>query len=247
MDNNLIIVILAAGHGKRLGGKSQKVVHTLLGKPILSYLFETIEKLFPEKIIIVVGYKKEEVLRGLEGKNVEYVEQPVPRGTGDAVLQTKPLLENYNGDILILCGDVPFLTFGTLRKLLKIHRSGENSCTILTAEIDEPSGYGRIKREPKGNILEIVEEANASSSEKKIKEINTGVYVLKSFPLFSALLQLSPDPVKGEYYLTDVIKIFYERGEKISTCVISCPEEAMGINTYEDLKKAEKFLKRRSE
>ncbi|MCM8830112.1 MAG: sugar phosphate nucleotidyltransferase, partial [Candidatus Omnitrophica bacterium] len=168
MDPNLVIVILAAGQGKRLGGESQKVVRDILGKPMLLYLFDTIEKLKPYKTIVVVGYKKEEVFEQLKDKKVEYVEQPEQKGTGDAVLVTRKILQNYYGDILILCGDVPFVTINTLTSIVKIHKQESNHGTVLTTFVDNPTGYGRIKRDRNGRVVSIIEELNATPEERFI-------------------------------------------------------------------------------
>ncbi|MCX8082076.1 MAG: sugar phosphate nucleotidyltransferase [bacterium] len=242
MDLNLAIIVLAAGQGKRLGGESQKVVRKLLGKPILLYLFDTIEKLTPQKIIVIVGYKKEDVFEQLKNKKVEYAEQTVLKGTGDAVLQAKEKLANYKGDILILCGDVPFVTINTLNQLITIHRNGQNDGTILTAFVNNPTGYGRIKRDGKGRVLSIIEELNATQEEKSIKEINAGIYVFKKEPLFDALSKVQPDPIKNEYYLTDVIKLLSANGKTIGTYTTETPDECLGINTQEDIEKAKQFL-----
>ena len=238
-------VILAAGYGKRLGGNTQKVIHKLLGKPILLYLLETIRKLEFENIIIVVGYKKEEVFKELKDfDNIEYVEQPVLLGTGDAVKRTEKILKDYKGDILVLCGDTPFLREETLRKLCKIHQNEKSVCTILTAIVEDPTGYGRIKRDKNGKVIEIVEEVDATPEEKKIKEINGGVYVFNTSFLFPALSMIKKNPLKGEYFLTDVIKILSQNTHKISTYSTPTPQEILGINTVEDLKRAEEILKR---
>ena len=242
-DKNLVAVILAAGQGKRLGGQSQKVVRALLGKSILSYLLGTVKKLNPSKIIMVVGHRKEEVFADMRKEEVLYVEQPEPAGTGDAVRRVHPRLKHYQGDVLVLCGDVPFLTLRTLRNLLSQHRRKKTSCTLLTAWMKKPTGYGRIKRNGWGSVVGIVEEVNASAAEKKIKEVNAGVYVFKSQSLFSALRQVRPDPVKGEYYLTDVIEILVNQGQRLSSYLTPTPEETMGINTPDDLRRAEKFLR----
>ncbi|MCM8762096.1 MAG: sugar phosphate nucleotidyltransferase [Candidatus Omnitrophica bacterium] len=242
MDSNLVIIILAAGQGKRLGGESQKVVREILGKPMLLYLFNTIEKLKPYKTIVVVGYKKEEVFEQLKDKNVEYAEQTSLKGTGDAVLQTKGLLTDYKGDILILCGDVPFVTIETLNKLITTHRDQKNDGTILTAFVDNPTGYGRIKRDEKRKVLSIVEELNASPGEKDIKEINAGIYIFKKEPVFEALSKVKPDKIKNEYYLTDVVKILSTEGKKIGTYTTETPKECLGINSIKDIEEATHFL-----
>ncbi|MGC8977316.1 MAG: sugar phosphate nucleotidyltransferase [Candidatus Ratteibacteria bacterium] len=242
---NLVFVILAAGKGKRLGGKHQKTVRNILGKPILKYILETIKKFNPLKIIIVVGYKKEEVFKELEGENVEFVEQKELKGTGDAVLSSESLLKDFNGEVVVLNGDTPFITEKTLKELIKIHRENGNVCSFLTTILDNPSGLGRVIRDGDGRVTGIVEELNASEEEKLIKEINAGVYIFNSKELFPALKKIKPDPLKNEYYLTDLIKIFSSENKKISTYKTDNPDETIGINTLSDLKKAIEYIKKR--
>ncbi|HOK56377.1 MAG TPA: sugar phosphate nucleotidyltransferase [bacterium] len=247
MENkgNLCFVVLAAGMGKRLGGENQKTVTKLLGKPMLKYLLETIKKINPSKIIIVIGFKKEEVFKELEGENVEYVEQKELKGTGDAVLQAEKILNNFKGDIIVLNGDVPFISEKTINTLIKIHREENSYCTFLTSIVDNPTGYGRILRNERREVIGIVEEVNASDEEKRIKEINAGVYVFKSDSLFSSLKKIEMNSLKKEYYLTDIIKIYRLENKKISTYTTPDPDETIGINTLSDLKKAEEYLKKR--
>ncbi|HNS32370.1 MAG TPA: sugar phosphate nucleotidyltransferase [bacterium] len=244
MGKKLAVLILAAGKGKRLGGQSQKVVRTLLGKPLLLYLLETIDSLHPQRIVLIVGYKKEEVFAQLKERKVEYAEQNLPKGTGHAVMQASSILKEYSGDILILCGDVPFITISTLRKLLEKHKKSGNCGTILTVVMENPFGYGRIKRNGKGSVKSIIEEINATGEEKEIKEINAGIYVFDKMELFKALNDVVPDKVKGELYLTDVVEILSSSGKKIDTHTTDKPEECLGINTLEDMIKAETFLKK---
>ncbi len=245
MKTHLAVVILAAGHGKRLGGKSQKVLRKILGKPIILYLLGTIEKISPDRVVVIVGYKKEEVFEQLEGRKVQYAEQKVLRGTGDAVMQAKSTLKNYKGDVLILCGDIPFITSDTLGSLFSVHKAGKNCGTILTAFLSNPSGYGRIKRNGDGNVHSIVEELNATQKERAIKEVNTGIYVFNKRKLFHALDRVLPDKVKKEYYLTDVISILSSEGEKIGTYTTEKSDECMGINNLDDIEKAKQFLKKK--
>ncbi|MCD6408017.1 bifunctional UDP-N-acetylglucosamine diphosphorylase/glucosamine-1-phosphate N-acetyltransferase GlmU, partial [bacterium] len=157
----------------------------------------------------------------------------------------EPIFKNYSGNILILYGDMPFITLETINALFNTQIKNNAVCTILTGIVEDPTGYGRIIRNENGEVKAIVEELNATEEEKKIKEINCGIYIFKSEFLFPALQKLKPDPIKGEYYLTDVIKILKDEGRKISTYTTKLIEETIGINTPEDLKKAEKFLTKR--
>ncbi|MCM8804213.1 MAG: sugar phosphate nucleotidyltransferase [Candidatus Omnitrophica bacterium] len=241
---NLVFVILAAGMGKRLGGENQKTVKKILGKPILKYLLETVKKFNPFKIIVVVGFKKEEIFKELKEENVEYVEQKELKGTGDAVLCSENILRDFNGDIVVLNGDTPFISEKTIKNLIRIHRENGNTCSFLTAILDNPMGLGRVLRNDKGNVIGIVEELNANEEQKLIKEVNAGVYIFNSKELFPALKKIKPDPIKNEYYLTDLIKIFYLENKKISTYTTDDPDETIGINTPSDLKKAKEFLKK---
>ena len=245
MKEKISVVVLAAGRGKRLKSQSQKVTTLLSGKPILCYLFETIESISPDKIIVVVGHKKEDVFSQLEGKEVLYAEQPDLLGTGDAVMQAGPLLQPCKGDVIILCGDAPFISKATLEGLIKTHRQESNSVTLLTCFIDSPTGYGRIKRDSGGRVEGIIEDLNASEEEKSIKEINSGAYIFNAGELMEALGELKRDELKGEYYLTDTVSILADDGKRIGAYVTPNSEECIGINTSEDLKKAEKILKRR--
>ncbi|MCM8766453.1 MAG: sugar phosphate nucleotidyltransferase [Candidatus Omnitrophica bacterium] len=244
-NENLCFVILAAGMGKRLGGNTQKTITKILGKPMLKYLLETIKKINPKRIIIVVGFRKEEVFKELEGENVEYVEQKELKGTGHAVLQTEKVLKDFQGDIVVLNGDVPFISEQTIRALIEKHEREKNHCTFLTAKFDDPTNYGRVFRDEKGEVICIIEEADANEQQKKINEVNAGVYVFKSDGLFSSLRKIEPNPKKGEYYLTDIINIYKSENKKISTYQTPDPYETIGINTLSDMEKAEGYLKKR--
>ncbi len=247
MNNKTAAVVLAAGYGRRLGGENQKTLTRILGKPLLSYLVSTLKNCDPDRIIIVVGFQKEKVMDELKGEPVVFVEQPQLLGTGHAVMMTENVLFDFSGDILVLCGDVPFLTHSTIKRLQKTHQTTLADCTLLTAMVENPYGYGRIIRNQTGNVVEIVEEINATEEQKEIKEINAGVYIFEKTALFDALRKIRMDPVKKEYYLTDVIALFIADGRRVESWMTPTPEETIGINTPEDLKRAEQyFLKFRS-
>ena len=223
----------------------QKVLHTIFGKSIISHILEIVQSLDPDKTLVVVGHQKEAVKKNLTGNGVEFVEQLKPLGTGDAVKQTGKILKDYRGDVLVLCGDTPLLQTKTLKSLLKLHRQKKPAATILTALLKNPFGYGRIKRNSAGEVEAIVEEADARPEERRIKEINSGVYLFSAPKLFRNLSRVKPDNVKGEYYLTDAIRILRDSGERIAACLAKEPEEVLGVNTPEDLKIAQRILARR--
>ena len=240
--DNFCVVILAAGKGARMKSSVQKVLHTIFGKPMISHIVEIVQGLNPDKILVVVGHQKEAVKKNLAGNGVEFAEQPKPLGTGDAVKQTQKILKDYRGDILVLCGDTPLLQTKTLKSLLKLHRRKQPAATILTALLEKPFGYGRIKRNGNGEVEAIVEEIDARPAEKKIKEINSGVYLFSAPKLFRSLSLVKPDNVKGEYYLTDAIRILRSSGERIGAHLAEEPEEVLGVNTPADLKIAQRIL-----
>ena len=245
--NNFSVVILAAGKGTRMKSSVQKVLHTIFGKSMISHIVEITQSLNPDKTLVVVGHQKEAVKKNLTRNGVEFVEQLKPLGTGDAVKQTGKILKDYRGNVLILCGDTPLLQAKTLKSLLKLHRQKQPAVTILTALLKNPFGYGRIKRNGTGEIEAIVEEADAQPAEKRIKEVNSGVYLFSAPKLFRSLSLVKPNNVKGEYYLTDAIRILRNSGERIAACIAKEPEEVLGVNTPADLEIARHILTARGE
>ena len=220
----------------------QKVLHTIFGKSMISHIVEVVQGLNPDKILVVVGHQGEAVKKNLTGNNVEFVEQLKPLGTGDAIKQTRGALKDYRGDILILCGDTPLLQSKTLKSFLELHRQKQPAVTILTTFLKNPFGYGRIKRNGTGEVEASVEEADARPEEKQIKEINSGVYLFSAPKLFRSLSLVKPNNVKGEYYLTDAIRILRNSGERIGACLAEKSEEVMGVNTPFELKIAQQIL-----
>ncbi|HXK45254.1 MAG TPA: NTP transferase domain-containing protein, partial [bacterium] len=244
MNNHMAVIILAAGYGKRLGGENQKTLTEILGKPLIAYLISTIRQCTPEKVVVVVGFQKEKVMEQLKGEPVIFVEQKQLLGTGHAVMMTENVFSDFCGNVIILYGDVPFLSLETIKRLKETHEDTQSDCTILTAIVEQPYGYGRIVRDSSKNVIKIVEEINASDEEKQIREINSGVYIFTNKTLFEALKKIQPNPVKNEYYLTDVIEIFISEGKKVATWTTPCPGEIIGINTPEDLEKAQQYILR---
>ena len=241
--DRLASVILAAGQGKRMKRKDiPKVLNTVLGKPMVQYVVELALEVGSEKIIVVIGHQGEKVKDALRGFSVEFVWQREQLGTGHAVLQAAPLLQGFNGNVLILYGDVPLLKKETIQNLLSTHLETQADLTMLTTELDDPAGYGRIIRDGDGKILAIIEDKDATSEQKGIKEINPGIYIFKVKPLLEYLPKLSNNNVQGEYYLTDLVDFFKRDGLHIETYKTEDSLEIMGVNTVEHLKFVEKIL-----
>jgi bifunctional UDP-N-acetylglucosamine pyrophosphorylase/glucosamine-1-phosphate N-acetyltransferase len=243
MDSKpFLAVILAAGKGKRMKSDLPKVLHKLGGKPMVEYVVETAQNVGVEKIILVVGHKREKTQKLLKHLDVEFVIQEEQLGTGHAVMQAKDHLANFDGDVLILCGDMPLLKSDTVRRLLEEHRRKKAVATVLTAILEDPSGYGRIIRDEKGMVQKIVEEGDASADEKKVKEINTGTFCFDSRFLLSVLNKITPDNKQGEYYLTDALELLRKKNLPIWAVVASNPQEGLGINSQEELERMEEIL-----
>ncbi len=221
-----------------------KVLHTICGKPILSYILDTAKKLTNKKILLVVGHGRDKVIETFKDDSVEFVIQDPPIGTGDAVLRCKEYLGDDDEEILILVGDAPLLKKETLEELINVHHENNADATILTAELPDPGKYGRIIR--RSNLVErIVEAADATEDELKIKEINSGIYVFDKEKLFWALAQIKPNNVQGEYYLTDTIEILQNSNGKICAMLAKDYKEITGINTRETLGEVEKIIQRK--
>jgi len=235
-------VILAAGKGKRMSSERAKVLHLLCGKPLLSYVIQTAQEVGAEEIVVVVGHQREAVKGRFAGQSLIFVEQKEQLGTGHAVLQASHQFNGYEGTVLIMCGDVPLVRPGTIKELLAFHKKERALVTILTAHLPDPTGYGRIIKNQKGEVIKIVEESDADTKEKAICEINTGIYCIESPFLFAALQEVGRANAQGEYYLTDVVTIALKRGEIVRNFAVRDFREVVGINTPEELLKAHRYL-----
>ena len=238
-------VILAAGKGTRMKSDLPKVLHGLNNRPMVEYVIDVAEEIASSKIVLIVGHEKERVIETVKQREVEFAVQSPQLGTGHAVLQAKPVLNGFDGNVLVLSGDVPLLRPETLRRLIEIHEKEAALATLLTANMEDPTGYGRVVRNRAGFVEKIVEEKDASEDIRKIKEINVGIYVFRTRELFHTLPQVKNDNRQGEYYLPDVLKIYVERGEKVAAVLTDDVEETHGINTVEQLKNAEEILLQR--
>ena len=236
-------LILAAGKGTRMKSELPKVIHKVNGIPMISKIISVLNGLEPEENILILGHKKEEVLK-VVGEEVDYVVQTEQLGTGHAVIQAKEKLADYDGDVMVLCGDTPLLREETLRDLYNFHKESGAVTTILTSIYENPFGYGRIVKED-GLVKAIVEEKEATPEVKKIKEVNAGVYCFNSRELFNALARINNNNEKGEYYLTDVIGIQVGEGKKVQSFVLEDNMEILGVNSKVELAQASEVLRGR--
>ncbi|MGE5329644.1 MAG: bifunctional UDP-N-acetylglucosamine diphosphorylase/glucosamine-1-phosphate N-acetyltransferase GlmU [Deltaproteobacteria bacterium] len=234
---DFIAVILAAGEGKRMKTKHSKVTHRILGKALIEWVIDAATLAGIKNKVIVVGHKAEEVKQCM-GDKAEYAVQEQQLGTGHAVMQVIPLLKNKGGNIIVMCGDMPLISPDTIKNAVKKHIEGNNAGTILTADFENPAGYGRIAKDSKGKVIKIVEDKDASEEEKKIKEINSGLYCFNTELLVEALGKISNNNKQNEYYLTDVIEILIKQGKKVDTYKIANNYEIMGINDRIQLNQA---------
>ena len=237
-------VILAAGKGTRMKSDLPKVLHKVAGISMLEHVFRSVSAIEPEKTVTVIGHKAELVEQVLAGQT-EFVRQTEQLGTGHAVMMAEPVLENLTGQTLVIAGDTPLITGESLKNLIDFHINHKNVATILTAEADNPFGYGRIVRNQHGEVIKIVEQKDASDFEQQIKEINTGTYVFDNARLFEALKNINTNNAQGEYYITDVIGIFRENGEKVGAYTLKDFDESLGVNDRVALATAESIMRRR--
>ncbi|MCX7999327.1 MAG: NTP transferase domain-containing protein [Leptospiraceae bacterium] len=239
----VVAVVLAAGKGTRMKSELPKVVTPLLDKSLVRYVLDSLLQLELNKIFVVVGYKKEVVMKELSDySQIEFVEQRDQLGTGHALLTTQEKLSHFSGSILVCCGDVPFIRPQTFSNLLNHHFLNQNSLTVLSAKVSNPFGYGRLVRNSKGELLEIVEEKDANPEQKKITEINTGTYVLESPSVFSYLLQVGKENAQGEYYLPDLVKIYKKLGHSVDGYLLENPLECTGVNSPDELTYAQSLI-----
>jgi len=226
---NLETIILAAGKGTRMKSKLPKVLHKVGGKFMIQHVIDAARKAGSEREVVVIGSGAELVRELIP--NVEFVLQEEQLGTGHAVLSAKKSFEQSKGTVLILCGDTPLLTGNLLEKLVAAHKNSNCAATILTAEMPNATGYGRVIRETDGTFRKIVEEKDATELEKKIREVNAGVYCFDVQKIFGVLEKISNDNAQGEYYLPDALPILMAEGEKVGAFSAEYADETLGINS----------------
>ena len=241
-QQDLAVIILAAGKGTRMQSSLAKVLLPLEGHPLLHYVLDLSSKLNPVRTIVVVGHQADQVKEAFAGREVEFVVQSEQLGTGHAAQQVQPLLKNFEGSVLVLCGDMPLIRHETILRMIDEHKSSSAKCTVLTLKSSESHDFGRIIRENDGSVLKIVEVKDASEAEKKVDEFNSGVYCFDNRLFFKALGYIDTDNVQKEYYLTDTIEYLVRNRYSVRTIQTKDANEILGINSPDDLSRAVRLL-----
>jgi len=242
MQKGLAAVILAAGKGTRMRSALAKVLHPICGQPMLSYPLEAAKQAGFKQLKVVVGHQAEQVTEAFPGDEITWIQQTDQLGTGHALMCAADSLRGYSGALLLLCGDVPLLQAETLERLLRYHSQQQAAVTVLTAQMPNPAGYGRIIRDGE-QVLQIVEEKDATEEQRQVTEINTGTYLFDAAFVLSALKGLNKNNAQGEYYLTDVVAAAVAAGEKTRALCVDDPTEVMGINDRCQLAEAEVLMR----
>lgn len=249
----LSAVVLAAGAGTRMRSERPKPLHRLCGRPMVLHVLHALVGVGVDRVVVVIGHGGDRVAKAIgelvpPGLAVDFVEQRVQRGTGDALAVAMTALDDDPddaGDLLVLPGDTPLLRPGTLSALVADHRSGESAATLLTARLADPTGYGRVVRGRGGGVARVVEQADATDEQRALDEVNTSVYVFRRSVVAPALRRLSPDNTQGEYYLTDIVAVLHDAGYGVGAVEVVDPVEVSGVNDRAQLARTEAELRRR--
>jgi bifunctional UDP-N-acetylglucosamine pyrophosphorylase / glucosamine-1-phosphate N-acetyltransferase len=236
------VVILAAGQGKRMKSSLPKVLHRVCGMPMLQSVIDAAKQLKPEWVIVVAGRHIDMFRNDISDPDVQFALQKEPKGTGDALKSALPALRSFDGEVIVLNGDTPLIRPATIRKFLSMHKKKRSHVSVLSFTAADPSGYGRIIRDSTGTFVAIIEEKDADGVQRKIQEVNSGVYALNRKAL-SLLEGISMNRLKGEYYLTDIVGLAMQRGFAVSAFRIGREEEFMGVNTRAELLRASEIMR----
>lgn len=241
-----VAIILAAGMSKRMNTAKPKVLHEVCGRPMLAWVLDACSEAGVGTKYVVVGYGGEQVKEYFAGRDdLVWVTQEQQLGTGHAVLCCKEYLKDFGGKTMVICGDMPLVQTETLKTLIEKHESENSKCTLATAVLDDASGYGRIVRDQYGNLQGIVEHADCSPEQLKIKEVNPSYYLFDNKVLFEALAQVKPNNAKNEYYITDALQIIIAAGYKATAVTAVRPEAALGVNSRVHLAEVGKIMQSR--
>ncbi|MEW6520371.1 MAG: NTP transferase domain-containing protein [Thermodesulfobacteriota bacterium] len=244
-EQKVSVVILAAGKGTRMKSAQAKVMHQVFFKPMIHHVLEALTPLPVHQTVVVTGHQAERVEQACAGYGTLFARQHEQLGTGHAVLAAESSLSATGDVVMILCGDTPLIRTETLQAMVSEHLAGSHKLTVMTTVMDDPTNYGRIIVSDSGHVQEIVEEKDASPAQKKIKEINAGIYCVEKNFLFSALQQVGTDNKQGEVYLTDIIALAHSAGEQVQRFFCSRSEETLGVNSRYELSLAHATLQRR--
>lgn len=246
--SDLAVVIMAAGKGTRMNDPERaKVMFALGERPMIAHVVDRAVECGASSLIVVIGFKGETVrdylVEAFPNAPLKFAEQTQQLGTAHAVMQTESFLRDFDGDVLVLSGDVPMLSTATLQTLIQVHHQAKAAGTVLTVKAPDPTGYGRVLRDGSGAVSTIVEHKDATEAERQVDEINAGVYVFDSKALFKALPRVGNQNAQGEYYLPDVISLFLQDGLTVAAHCSDSFDEIQGINTVDQLAQAEALQK----
>ncbi len=246
MDTQLTLsaVVLAAGKGTRMKSKKAKVLHEVFYKPMVQHVLDTVAALRPERVVVIVGHQEEAVRQSLQGYNVIPVRQKRQLGTGHAVLLTEEVIPEENGLVLIVCGDTPLISKTSLECMLAEHRDSGADLSVMTTKLADPTGYGRIVAKD-DQVQEIVEEGEADARQKKICEVNSGIYLVDRRLLFEGLSTITPDNSQGEFYLTDIVAYGVSKNKKIVRYCNENSMEVLGVNSKVELEAAHRRMQQK--
>jgi len=239
-------MILAAGKSTRMQSDVPKVLHEVCGRPMLAYVLDEVRAAGAGRLIVVVGHGRQAVIGRFAGQaDVTWVEQAEQRGTGHAALGCREALRGFAGNVMVIAGDMPLVRRETIAALIRTRIEGDDAVSIATTELDDPTGYGRIVRDGAGELMGIVEHRDCKPQQLAIREVNPSYYCFSAERLFEALDQVRPSPPKGEVYLTEAIRVLRESGHSVSAKVRVAAEDAMGVNSRQDLAEVSRAMQKR--
>ena len=248
-SRDTIALILGAGKGKRMksgspgGTDLPKILQKLNGRYVVDYVIDSARQAGIERQILVIGHQAERARTALQDRGVEFVEQSPQLGTGHAVMMAEPVLAGFEGDLVVLCGDMPLVRAETVRRLVEERQRLDAAAVVLTAVLDDPAQYGRVIRDEEGLLKAIVEYRDADETTRAIREVNTATYCFRWPELRPILARLKDDNDQKELYLTDSIAILVHDGRKVGAVVADDPREGLGVNSSEELRRVEKLIK----
>lgn len=243
VESDITVIILAAGLGTRMKSDKAKVLHEILGRPMIAYVVDTALAVAGTNVVLVIGHQAQVVRETVARQaDLHYAVQDEQLGTGHAVMCAMRALPEATRHVVVLCGDVPLLREKTLQRFVHDHRSQQRTLSVLAVRLSDPTGYGRIVQDPQGQVRGIVEEADATPSEKTINLVNTGIYCIEKAFLESALQRIRSDNAQGEYYLTDIVGLAHQGHHAMGVTIGTDADEFLGVNSPEQLKAVERLL-----